>query len=361
MTWIILGSIAVSLVLSLLATPVSQRLAARFGMLDRPAHHKKHAGPVPLLGGSAVLVAVLIPALGAVAVASEWAVRGVPDWAPELVKLHVGGAAARAPQAIGILLGALGLHVMGIIDDRRPLGPWTKLAVQVLVAAGVVVFCDVRILTVAGPAGSIAASILWLVVITNSFNFLDNMDGLATGVSAICCMALLGAALETGQLFVAGLAGCTLGALLGFLPTNYPPAKQFLGDGGSLVIGYLLGVLSCLTTYVRPGETFYAYGVFVPLVLLAVPLYDTASVMYLRIREGRNPMVGDRRHFSHRLLKRGMGVRTALLTIYLCTAATAVGATLLPQVDTAGAVLIFCQTAAVVSIIGLLESAGQKT
>jgi UDP-GlcNAc:undecaprenyl-phosphate GlcNAc-1-phosphate transferase len=100
--------------------------------------------------------------------------------------------------------------------------------------------------------------------------------------------------------------------------------------------------------------------VFVPLVLLAVPLYDTASVMVLRIREGRNPMVGDRRHFSHRLLKRGMSVRTALLTIYLCTAATAVGATLLPRVDTTGAILIFCQTAAIVSIIGLLESAGKN-
>ena len=360
MSWIILGSIGVSLVLSLLATPVSKAMAFRFGLLDRPGHHKKHAAPTPLLGGSAVLVAVLVPALGVLALASEWAAWGVPAWMPELVKVHAPGAAARGSQALMILLGAVALHVMGIIDDRRALGPWVKLGAQLLVAVGVVVFAEVRILTALGPTGSIAVSILWLVVIINSLNFLDNMDGLATGVGAICCMALLGAALATGQLFVAGLAGLLLGALLGFLPTNYPPAKQFLGDGGSLVIGYLLGVLSCLTTYVRPGETYYTYGMFVPLVLLAVPLYDTASVMLIRLREGRNPMVGDRRHFSHRLLKRGMSVRTALLTIYLCTAATAIGATLLPRVETAGAILIFCQTLAIVSVIGLLESAGTK-
>ncbi|MFP4053287.1 MAG: MraY family glycosyltransferase [Phycisphaerae bacterium] len=355
MIWIALAAIGGTFLLSMLATPVTQRMAFRFGMLDVPQKHKVHAKPTPLLGGSAVFAAVLLPTLGVLAVATEWDRWGTPSWVPELIRLHVPGMASRALEALAILGAAFGLHVMGLIDDRRPLGPWIKLVVQVAAAAVVVGF-DVRVLTAMGPGVSIAATIVWIVALTNAFNFLDNMDGLCTGVAAICAVALLGASASIGQLFVSGWLCVILGALLGFLPFNYPPARQFLGDAGSLVIGFLLAVVSCLTTYVRPGESFYAYGVFVPLVVMAVPLYDTASVMILRIREGVSPMVGDRRHFSHRLLRRGMSVRTALLTICLCTAATAIGATLLPRVDTTGAVLIFLQTAAILSVIGLLET-----
>ncbi|RPI60572.1 MAG: undecaprenyl/decaprenyl-phosphate alpha-N-acetylglucosaminyl 1-phosphate transferase, partial [Planctomycetaceae bacterium] len=135
---------------------------------------------------------------------------------------------------------------------------------------------------------------------------------------------------------------------------NFPPAKIFMGDAGSLVIGYMLGVLTCLTTYVGPG--LHYYGALVPLVLLAVPLYDTASVIIIRLRERRNPMVGDRRHFSHRLVKRGMSVRSAVLTIYMCTVATAVAATFLPRADMFSAILIFVQTIAILLVIAFMES-----
>ena len=356
MIWIALAAIGGTMLLSMLATPVTQRMAFRFGMLDVPQKHKAHARPTPLLGGSAVFAAILLPTLGVLAVATEWDRLGTPTWAPDLIRLHVPGMASRAFDVLGVLGATFALHVMGIIDDRRPLGPWIKLAVQVAAAAVVVVGFDIRVLTAMGPAVSIAATIVWIVALTNAFNFLDNMDGLCTGVAAICAVALLGASASIGQLFVSGWLCVILGSLLGFLPFNYPPAGQFLGDAGSLVIGFLLAVVSCLTTYVRPGESFYAYGVFVPLVVMAVPLYDTASVMILRLREGVSPMVGDRRHFSHRLLRRGMSVPAALLTICLCTAATAIGATLLPRVDTTGAVLIFMQTAAIICVIGLLET-----
>jgi UDP-GlcNAc:undecaprenyl-phosphate GlcNAc-1-phosphate transferase len=361
MVWIAMLAMAVSFALAALATPASRYVALRLGLLDRPGHRKAHDRPVPLLGGSAVFVAIVLPSLGALAIASDWASGQVPSWLPDDVKVHVPGAAARALQGLGILLAAAVLHAVGIVDDRRALGPWTKLGAQVLVAAWVSLACDVRILTALGPALSVSATILWLVAITNAFNFLDNMDGLATGVAAICCAGLLAAASSLGQLFVGAWLCVILGALLGFLPHNLPPAGQFLGDGGSLVIGFLLGTVSCLTTYVPAGQTYYAYGVFVPLVLLAVPLYDTVSVVSIRLREGRNPMVGDRRHFSHRLVKRGMGVRTALLTIYLCTGCTAIGATLLARVDDPlAATLIFVQTVAIVMIIALLESTGPK-
>jgi UDP-GlcNAc:undecaprenyl-phosphate GlcNAc-1-phosphate transferase len=175
-------------------------------------------------------------------------------------------------------------------------------------------------------------------------------------VAIICAAALLGASASMGQLFVSGLLCLMIGAMAGFLPANFPPATIFLGDAGSLVIGFLLAVASCLTTYVTPGAASILYGAFVPLLALAIPLYDTASVIFIRISEGRNPMVGDRRHFSHRLLRRGMSVRTTVLTIYLCTAATAVAAVLLPRVDTVGALLVFCQTGAILMILALLEA-----
>jgi len=198
---------------------------------------------------------------------------------------------------------------------------------------------------------------VWLVAITNAFNFLDNMDGLSAGVAAICAVALLGASASMGQVFVSSLLCLLLGALLGFLPHNFPPAKVFMGDAGSTVIGFLLAVASCLTTYVRPGQTYYLYGVFVPLVLMAVPLYDMVSVITLRLRERKNPMVGDRRHFSHRLVRRGMKVPAAVLTIYLCTAATAISASLLANVTgNTAAILVFCQTIAILLIIAVLES-----
>ena len=359
--WAALAAITVAFGISALSMPLTQRLALRLGMMDVPARHKAHGRAVPLLGGSAILIAVLAPSLLALAVGSVWCVRGTPRWVwPELA-LHVRGAAGKGPMALGILAGAMALHVLGLIDDRRHLGAWTKLAGQFVIAAAVVLFCDVRVMTVAGRLVSSIVTILWLLTIINAFNFLDNMDGLAAGVAAICAAALLGASASMGQVFVSAWLCLLLGALLGFLPYNFPPASSFMGDAGSLVIGFLLGVLTCLTTYVRPGQTYYLYGIFTPLVLMAVPLYDMVSVILLRIRERASPLVGDRRHFSHRLLRRGMSTRTVVLTIYLCTLATAMAASLLAHVaDNIGAILAFGQTIATLLIIALLENADVK-
>ena len=359
--WVVLASIVLAFAISALAVPVTTKLARRFGMLDSPGRHKAHDQPVPLLGGCAIFAAVLLPSLLGLAAASVWSVRGVPSWLPRELAIHVRGAATRGPMALGILLAAAALHVMGIIDDRRNLGAVVKLAAQVLVCCLVAVFCNVRILTVAGPVLSVIVTTLWLVAITNAFNFLDNMDGLSAGVAAICAAALIGSAATMGQLFVLGWGAILLGALLGFLPYNFPPARVYMGDAGSLVVGFLLGVMSCLTTYVQPGETYYLYGIFVPLVLMAVPLYDMVSVIVLRVRARANPFVGDQRHFSHRLLRRGMGVRTVVLTVYLCTAATALAASLLPHVrSNTGAILLFGQTVTTLLIIAVLERADSK-
>jgi len=359
--WAALGALALSFGISLLATPLSRRVAFRFGMIDMPQRHKAHARPTPLLGGCAVFAAILGPALLVTAIARIWAATQIPAWVPPALAQHITGAAAKAPFALGVLAAAAVLHVLGLIDDRKALGPLVKLAVQVAVCTAVTLACDLRVLTVAGEPLSAILTVLWLVTITNAFNFLDNMDGLSAGVAAIVCAALLSASVGVGQLFVPAWLCLMLGALLGFLVYNFPPASTFLGDAGSLVIGFLLGVLSARTTYVQPGQAYWSYGVFVPLVLMAVPLYDTVSVVLLRLRDRKNPMVGDRRHFSHRLVRRGMSQRRAVLTIYLCTGATAISAVLLPHVrSVTAAVMIFAQTLAVLALVALLESGDGK-
>ncbi len=354
----IVAAVAIAFGISVTGTFFSRRLAVRLGMLDEPSGHKAHHSPVPLLGGSAILAAVLLPVVAVSVLVWAWSATGPPQWIPEILKQHLPGAASKVPMALGILAGAVVLHVVGLLDDRRAMGPWVKLALQFLVAAWAVVFCDVRVLRLTGPAVSCTVSILWLVTITNAFNFLDNMDGLSAGVAAICTAALLAAAVSLGQLFVSAWLCLLLGALLGFLPFNFAPASSYMGDAGSLVIGFLLGVLSCLTTYVQPGRGFTVYGVLAPVVLMAIPLYDVISVIVLRLKAGQNPAAGDRRHFSHRLLRRGMSVRAAVLTVYLCTSGTAIAASLLPHVSTwTPAILIFAQTVIIVMVIALLESA----
>src|SRR5205823_10819178 len=201
-------------------------------------------------------------------------------------------------------------------------------------------------------------TILWIAGITNAFNFLDNMDGLSTGVAAVCTVAFLVTTLLIGQWFVAASLALLLGALLGYLCFNFPPASIFMGDSGSLVIGFLLGVLTVRTTFLPKGVNWGAgwYAVFAPVIVLAVPLYDLIVVSIIRLSRGKSPFVGDTNHFSHRLVARGMSRRTAVLCLYLITAATSVAAIILPHVENRfAAILIFCQTLLVLGVVALLE------
>jgi UDP-GlcNAc:undecaprenyl-phosphate GlcNAc-1-phosphate transferase len=222
----------------------------------------------------------------------------------------------------------------------------------------VIPFREMRVLTALQPPISIPITILWIAAITNAFNFLDNMDGLSAGVAAVATTAFLTTTLLIQQWFVAAALALLLGALLGFLVWNFPPAKIFMGDSGSLVIGFILGVLTVRTTFLPKGVDWGAgwYAVFAPLIVLAVPLYDLIVVSIIRISRGKSPFVGDTNHFSHRLVARGMSRRTAVLCLYLLTAATSVAAILLPYVQTTfAAMLIFAQTLLVLGVVALLE------
>lgn len=345
-----------SLALSLLFTPLARRIARRIGFVDRPGGHKSHREPTPYGGGAAIFLSAWI-LLGGVIAASfalpdEWIGRRFGD----LARALVGGLRDHAEQGSVILIGGLVLFTLGLVDDRRPLGPFAKLAVILIVALFVTTVGRVRIAEFAGDFASILLSVLWLGVIINAFNFLDNMDGLSAGVAALCMTFFAICGLMAGQIIIPAMAIVFLGAILGFLVFNFPPAKIFMGDAGSLLLGYMLAVVSILTSYWESGGRQPAFALAMPLVVLAVPLYDFTSVVIIRLFEGRNPFKGDQRHFSHRLVDRGLSRRSAVLTIYLATATTGLCATLLPGADLRETATLLAAVLMVLLIIAILEA-----
>jgi UDP-GlcNAc:undecaprenyl-phosphate GlcNAc-1-phosphate transferase len=342
---------------STVATWVVRGWARGRGFVDHPGGHKAHARPLTLGGGIAITLSLCVP-LVAVTLAARF-FRGT-QWSPELLTTHGEGIAGKLPEVLAIVAGALVLHVLGLIDDHKALRPRPKFAVQFAVAIGIAGPAGIRAGEALGPVASMVLTVLWIVLVTNAFNFLDNMDGLSAGVAAIAAVIFAAAAFRAGQIFVPGMALVLAGVLTGFLVFNFSPASIIMGDAGSMVVGYFMAVLTILVTYYDPDHATRPGGLFMPLVVLAVPLYDVTSVTWLRLRAGQSPFRGDRRHFSHRLVNRGMSPRAAVLTIYLATAATGLSAILLPSADHLTAGLILAQTICVVLIIAVLEHPSQK-
>jgi UDP-GlcNAc:undecaprenyl-phosphate GlcNAc-1-phosphate transferase len=256
-----------------------------------------------------------------------------------------------------IWLSAAVLFALGLWDDKKHLGPFVKLAIQCTVAIMAATFGDIRVeFFMESRAATSILSAIWIALIINVFNFLDNMDGASAGIAVIVSSILFTAAAFSGQILVGGLALVFVGTLLGFLVFNFPPAKIFMGDAGSLVVGFFVALLSLRTTYYHEANSGSWYPIFLPLVVMAVPLYDFVSVMLLRISQGKSPFVGDTQHFSHRLKRHGLTDTQTVLVLYLATLCTGLGATFLYQVNLAGAILIFAQTIMVLSIIAVFES-----
>jgi UDP-GlcNAc:undecaprenyl-phosphate GlcNAc-1-phosphate transferase len=202
-------------------------------------------------------------------------------------------------------------------------------------------------------------TVVWVVGLTNAFNFLDNMDGLAAGVGLIASVLFIGAQIAVESLFVPAVLLVLVGALGGFLVHNHYPAKLFMGDAGSNFIGFLLGALTVAGTYTR--ENYSPYSVLTPLLVMAVPLYDSVSVITIRIREGRSPFLGDRRHFSHRLVEHGLTPPQAVWTIDLVTLAVGLGAWLLHRLDGVGACVVVAQTVCLLGVVAVLEVSATRS
>jgi len=334
-----------------------RRFARSRDLVDLPGAHKAHPRPVALGGGVAILLGVVLPMLAAVVAAGVWH-NQPPAWLPANIRIHLGGIVTKTPLAWAIMAAAVAACAVGFWDDLRPLGAMTKFIAQIAIAAFLVIPFKLRVLSHLGDAPSIALSILWIVTLMNSLNFLDNMDGLAGGVACIAAAVFALAAYRDGQVFVPVCCALFVGALAGFLPFNFFPASIYMGDAGSLVIGLLLAVFTILTTFADPARGQQPIGVLAPLVVMAVPLYDTASVIYLRWRQGSAIWTGDRRHFSHRLMRRGMSVPQAVCVIWLATLVTALPALWLATASWPMAWGIACQAVMVIALVALLESSG---
>jgi len=358
MVLLCLAIMAVGLAFGLPLTWIMRASAARFGQLDAPGERKIHDRPIPATGGVAIVAALVLP-IALVLAAAWWAPTSWWSAVHSGVVEHLPGMRDRTPLAGWLALAVMILHVVGLIDDRRDLGAAPKLIVQVLAAALVVALGGIRTLEMFGPVASVVLTILWFVVITNAFNFLDNMDGLSGGVALICAGIFLAAALMGGQWFIAAVLALLVGELLGFLRFNFPPASIFMGDGGSLVVGFVLAFCSVRLTYAEIPPQHMAeatwWAVFTPVVVLAVPLYDLASVTLIRLSQGRSPFRGDTQHFSHRLVRRGLSRSAAVIVIYACTLATGLGGVLLGRVPAWAAALIVIQTLMILLVLALLE------
>jgi len=307
-----LAVFAVALAGALLATPLARRAALRYDIVDRPGGRKAHAAPMPYLGGLAIYVAFLVFLLGALL---DRRAGGTPGW-----------------QGVGIVAGATLMVGLGLVDDRFALPPLLKMAGQFLAAA---------LLYVSGvhfhfnhfPWLDAPVSIVWVVGMTNAFNLLDNMDGLSVGTAAIGCAYFFVLALlepYNKQYLVATMAVALLGACLGFLYYNFNPARIFMGDAGSLFLGFMLSVLGLKINNMNNGfPNQHAVNFFVPVVVLGIPIFDTTLVTISRLRRRVPVSRGGRDHTSHRLVLLGLSVREAVMTVYIAAGALGLAAILL--------------------------------
>jgi UDP-GlcNAc:undecaprenyl-phosphate/decaprenyl-phosphate GlcNAc-1-phosphate transferase len=291
---------SLGLVLGLIIVPAMIGVSRKFKLYDLPGLHKRHKRPVPLLGGTALML-------------TTWLALGV-------ARLMFSDELAELDRFLPfILAGGLAVYGVGLLDDFRPQTAWMKLAVEIL--AGLVLFwgglrIDPVSLPFSGqiPLGhfSIVITVLWVVLLTNSINLIDGLDGLATGVSLIAAitMAVVGHLYSAGPIM--GLAFVMIGFLTAFLLFNWYPAKIFLGDSGALQLGYYFSVLSLMV----PLKTYTAAALYLPLLTLGVPILESSSSFVRRLVAGKNVMRADRRHLFHYLSAAGLSPKQIVWIFY---------------------------------------------
>jgi UDP-GlcNAc:undecaprenyl-phosphate/decaprenyl-phosphate GlcNAc-1-phosphate transferase len=300
--------------LSFLLTPLFLRLAVSRGFLDHPGAHKGHESPVPYLGGLAIVTALSL------AVVAATLLRPPPSKVDELII---------------VLAIALGLSVIGLADDLRGLGAAIRLLAEIGAGLGVWAL-GVGVEFTGSSVTNLIVTVLWVVGITNAFNLLDNADGLSAGVAAISAGAFFVVANADAQVLVAGLALALAGCAIGFLRHNYHPARIYMGDAGSLYLGFLLAYLGLKVRYPLPNNIAF----LVPLVVLTVPILDTSLVTISRVLRRQSPFRGGRDHISHRLMRLGFPVRWAVGSMYLAVASCGLIALVISRVDQTSAYLL---------------------
>lgn len=269
-------------------TPGFRSLARRIGSVDQPGEKKIHRQAIPLLGGVGLYIAVIV----AILLFGQWFfIR----------------------QAVGILIGGTLMSFTGLWDDHRNLAPSTKLFIQ-LVASVVVIATGIQIELFNAEWQNIVVTVIWIVVVSNSFNLIDNMDGLSAGLAAIASLFFLVLSALNGQYLVGMLSAATLGGCLGFLFYNFNPATIFMGDAGSLFIGFIIAATGIK---LRFPENTPLVTWMVPVIVLAVPLFDTLFVTVSRTARGQSILVGGKDHVSHRLLSTTGSERRVVFRLHM--------------------------------------------
>jgi UDP-GlcNAc:undecaprenyl-phosphate/decaprenyl-phosphate GlcNAc-1-phosphate transferase len=289
-----------ALALALALTPLSKWLAPHVGLVKMPRARDVHTRPVPGMGGVAIFLAVMLMAV-------------LLRQRPEFVQLSA------------LLIGAAIMSFLGLIDDRFQLNAYVKLVVQ-LGTALFAWYTGIQISIFQTPWLDAFVTVLWIVGITNAMNFLDNMDGLLAGISAVVSAFFLVLAVLNGQFLVALLSAAVLGACIGFLAWNLNPANVFMGDSGSMFLGFSLACIAIKLRFIGQ-DTQVSW--LAPVIVLGLPLFDTTLVTISRLRRGKNPLTTPGRdHCSHRIHAHGFSKREAVMVLYLASGALGIAAVL---------------------------------
>lgn len=294
----------IALATTFVSVPWIRRVALASGFVDMPMQRKTHRTPTPLLGGAAIFAGAIV---GIVIL-----YRGNPQ-----------------PTVIGVTLATTVVALTGLLDDYRPLPAWAKLGGQI---AGFLILAHygIRVRLPVPEFLNYLITLLWLVMITNAINFLDNMDGLCAGISAVISSFILLLALFNGQFLVSALAAGVLGACLGFLRYNFPPAQIFMGDVGTMFLGFLLATMGIQLRF--PANSNFVTWM-VPVFLFALPIFDMSLVVISRVRRGISPTTAGRDHTSHRLVNFGFSPREVALILYLITGISGMMALFITQAN----------------------------
>jgi UDP-GlcNAc:undecaprenyl-phosphate GlcNAc-1-phosphate transferase len=362
MIWLKLygGIFLAASVMSLISTPLCRILAFRFNFLDRPLSqgHKTHRQPIPLLGGLAICSAWVGTILLGVL-----AIRSVP-----IAQLHselqrnLSGVTSVTPEIAVICVGAILSMLLGLWDDRFNMSAKVKFFGQFLIATIVVVWGKVHVsLFVDHPVFVTVVSVFWILVIFNAINFFDNMDGLAVGTAAITFAFFTIAAAANQQYYVASFCAAAAGACVGFWFFNHSPATIFMGDSGSHFLGYLLAVSGAKVTFYNPDISTTKFPILIPLFILAIPLFDLASVVVIRTLAGKPFYIGDNNHISHRFVRMGMSRKRAVFLVHLLT--LLIGLSVLPLLwgDERTTIVSLVQAATILALVTFMQRLEKET
>jgi len=341
-------------VFSLVFTPLFEKIARLTNFLDRPDQHthNRHEKPTPVLGGVAMFLAwIATITVCLLAAFSSQSIRLNAD-----VNNALPGIPLISSRLLFLCLGAFLITMVGFVDDHYRLKASTKFIGQLAVAVLAVWLGGIRVTVfIHSEIVSWAASIFWILLIINAINFLDNMDGLAAGISFISMVLLTTVAIISGQHFVAALGAAGAGSIIGFWFFNHAPASIFMGDSGSHFLGYTLAILSVSATYYIPNVSSTHLTMLIPLFILAIPLFDAVAVVLIRLYLHKPIYIGDHNHISHRFVHMGMDKKRAVLLVHLLSFVIGIGVLPLMWGDVKTAVVIVAQSLAFLLIITILQ------